>query len=583
MSSTGSKFMVNIEDCLEGWVGIKGGVVLGVVKSLLGENPGGAIGVVGEESRVDFGIVMIKVLLEIRDEDAMEKMVIYRWIHAHSKTIGRGKGFIVWSRQSILYLGSIFLRVHGNQSEYEFLKYTPRKRIITARDVRQMRIDDFRHVFQLPQANDNNNDEFVVAPSLLLSMRTWNADSRLDDNGGDEAYKALPAICLCVGHRYPETPIPIAAEVDIKNLDEATKLSIATARSLEDLESQQNVEQVKEDEFMHDNFNNQEDPGTRIEPESHKEIREVMENSDVVNINDGDEEEESVEDALIRRKTHIAPLSSDKETLQELTAFDATPSSSTPTTSTLKFKQDCFKHYKSEAIPPLVDKRVNYIAKKKQKTRAEIAALVVEAVKKERDNLRAEFSIQVTNDVASDDPLHVESFLQNYMSNHDLQFERPNPLIASCRNPIVHIRDHDDHDDDDTRPERESSVKRQRTSKYEANLVGESLSAQAMEELNPSGRSDSKEVASVYQSCQRDPKAAPITLLNQDLFYLKYGNSGPKKRKEKQRENPDDVYSESKIVEVIRTSYDLGHEHKYITEIVVRRAYGKFGALSESY
>ncbi|GKG33895.1 hypothetical protein Tco_0434054 [Tanacetum coccineum] len=81
MSSTGSMFMVNGEDCLEGWVGagggeVKGGgVVLGVVKSSLGEKPGGAIGVVGGESRVDFSIVMIKVLLEIEDEDAMENMV----------------------------------------------------------------------------------------------------------------------------------------------------------------------------------------------------------------------------------------------------------------------------------------------------------------------------------------------------------------------------------------------------------------------------------------------------------------------------------------------------------------------------
>ncbi|GJW83236.1 hypothetical protein Tco_0156381 [Tanacetum coccineum] len=38
-----------------------------------------------------------------------------------------------------------------------------------------------------------------------------------------------------------------------------------------------------------------------------------------------------------------------------------------------------------------------------------------------------------------------------------------------------------------------------------------------------------KKPAPVYHSCQRNPKAPPVTLLNQDLFYLKYGNSGPKK------------------------------------------------------
>ncbi|GJW45071.1 hypothetical protein Tco_0073870 [Tanacetum coccineum] len=57
--------------------------------------------------------------------------------------------------------------------------------------------------------------------------------------------------------------------------------------------------------------------------------------------------------------------------------------------------------------------------------------------------------------------------------------------------------------------------------------------------------------ARVYQSFERYLKAPPMTMLNQDLFYMK-------------------------------TLYDLGHEHKYITEIVVRRADGKFGAISKS-
>ncbi|GKG27553.1 hypothetical protein Tco_0405880, partial [Tanacetum coccineum] len=65
---------------------------------------------------------------------------------------------------------------------------------------------------------------------------------------------------------------------------------IATQRSLDDLEAQQNVEKVQEhivdeeieqlvegtenvnvDEFMEDIFNDQEEPDTRIEPESDKE------------------------------------------------------------------------------------------------------------------------------------------------------------------------------------------------------------------------------------------------------------------------------------------------------------------------
>ncbi|GJY13362.1 hypothetical protein Tco_0382671 [Tanacetum coccineum] len=70
----------------------------------------------------------------------------------------------------------------------------------------------------------------------------------------------------------------------------------------------------------------------------------------------------------------------------------------------------------------------------------------------------------------------------------------------------------------------------------------------------------SKKKALVVHSCQRDLKAPPMTLLNQDLFYLKH---------------------ESKIVEIIRTTYELGHEHKFIIKIIVRRANGKIDLFTE--
>ncbi|GKC08060.1 hypothetical protein Tco_0999670 [Tanacetum coccineum] len=115
-----------------------------------------------------------------------------------------------------------------------------------------------------------------------------------------------------------------------------------------------------------------------------------------------------------------------------------------------------------------------------------------------------------------------------------------------------------------------------------------------------------------------------MTLLNQDLFYLKYGNSRQKKytlslhkfsavpfpdndveertsrwvnkhikkfnlnarfsvehwkniwakqfhimRQKEQRENPERLYSYSKIIKVIRTSYELGHEQMFITKIIL--------------
>nr|GEZ05912.1 hypothetical protein [Tanacetum cinerariifolium] len=80
-------------------------------------------------------------------------------------------------------------------------------------------------------------------------------------------------------------------------------------------------------------------------------------------------------------------------------------------------------------------------------------------------------------------------------------------------------------------------------------------------------------------SCQRDPEAPALSLINQDLLYLKKGNSGPEKivlslhKKQKEPGKPKEViYSNSKIVQVIKTYWELGHEHKFITKIIERRA-----------
>ncbi|GKC10772.1 hypothetical protein Tco_1007554, partial [Tanacetum coccineum] len=193
----------------------------------------------------------------------------------------------------------------------------------------------------------------------------------------------------------PETPIPTAAEIDVTNLDETIQMSIATQRSIKDYEAQQNVAKVKEhivdeeldqllegtenvnvDTFMDDVLNSQEYPGTRIDPKSDKENLEAKKDVDMVIINDGEEEESAGDEFELRRRekgkgieetkdtpppirslrTHIYPLSADKETLQELIVItqdapssadkeklqelmvtDSTPSSSSPKPKTGRF------------------------------------------------------------------------------------------------------------------------------------------------------------------------------------------------------------------------------------------------------
>ncbi|GJS63894.1 hypothetical protein Tco_0678458 [Tanacetum coccineum] len=133
-----------------------------------------------------------------------------------------------------------------------------------------------------------------------------------------------------------------------------------------------------------------------------------------------------------------------------------------------------------------------------------------------------------------------------------------------------------------------------------------------------------------------NPEAPALSLINQDLLYLKKGNSGPKKivlslhkfpaivfddddikertsrwvnkyinkfnpyarygvenwknphakifyiRRQKEPGRPkEEIYSNSKIVQVIKTFWELGHEHKFITKIVARRANGCIVSITE--
>ncbi|GJT03758.1 hypothetical protein Tco_0838220 [Tanacetum coccineum] len=118
-----------------------------------------------------------------------------------------------------------------------------------------------------------------------------------------------------------------------------------------------------------------------------------------------------------------------------------------------------------------------------------------------------------------------------------------------------------------------------------------------------------RKITPLVQSCQRDPEAPALSLINQDLLYLKKGNSGPKnivlslhkfpaivfndddieertsrwvnKRQKEPGRPKEEIYSNSKIVQVIKTFWELGHEHKFITEIVARRANGCIVSITE--
>nr|GEV90760.1 hypothetical protein [Tanacetum cinerariifolium] len=89
-------------------------------------------------------------------------------------------------------------------------------------------------------------------------------------------------------HRPPNPVAHQVADIDVTNLDEATQMSLNTARSIDDFEISKlsrklmrnwleiekivkRNDDVDENQFVDEILNRQEDPNTRIEPGSHKE------------------------------------------------------------------------------------------------------------------------------------------------------------------------------------------------------------------------------------------------------------------------------------------------------------------------
>ncbi|GJZ48101.1 hypothetical protein Tco_0601933 [Tanacetum coccineum] len=198
----------------------------------------------------------------------------------------------------------------------------------------------------------------------------------------------------------------------------------------------------------------------------------------------------------------------------------------------------------------------------RQKTKEEMERMIAKAILQERGNIQAEISSQIQKAIDNQIPSQVDASVRSYMSGHilhvhpaqtqtlsvpeqqyqlylsmkdnpqlqqqdiaiwlalQMKFENLQVQQTTCRPSAVRPRDQDDPHDD-AHPEGENSAKRQKTSEY----------------FNP---------------------------LNAKIFYIwKQKESGKPK---------EEVYSNSKIIQVIKTYWELGHEHKFVTEIVARRA-----------
>ncbi|GKB13152.1 hypothetical protein Tco_0847075, partial [Tanacetum coccineum] len=275
-------------------------------------------------------------------------------------------------------------------------------------------------------------------------------------------------------------------------------------------------------------------------------------------------------------RIHTDLVSSDTEKLQELTVTDITPTPSSSSLNTklsttnrllslFKAKPARFKCYKS--FFQELQGRYGYLF----------------------EHLRAKFLSKKSFDTLADhlQEVMVES-LPTMVDKHikeQVKKQVPEQVPQTSRTSVVRPRDQDDPHDD-AHPERENSAKWQKTFEYETHVTGESsgqelltkqVSQDIIEEVSLTiNEAELKKIADemlrqrctsgdehqyhidqiknflksaivwesrkeilasphpqkttpLVQSCQRDPEAPALSLINQDLLYLKKGSSGPKK------------------------------------------------------
>nr|GEW33451.1 hypothetical protein [Tanacetum cinerariifolium] len=378
-------------------------------------------------------------------------------------------------------------------------------------------LDDFRTIFYLPQATDNNHDSFVpplsfydmipfyknhlgftmelktpssfkttgllqlaaIGRNLLFSSsfnifdcvskihedhhweiqkQSWNEDSRLDDFRRDEASEALLNVCGEI-HTCSPTPLLIVNKAYELILHDTLQVSLAKHKSRQEQEARENMAPVEKHLAS-------------------EEIEKMVEGQEHV-----------VDDSSIPRNdehnildTRLEPRS-DKESPEHLHEAMA---DSLPTMVDKHIKEQVEKQ-----VPEQVRNQVPvYVSEglilERQKTKEEMKKMIAKAILQERGNIQGEKSAKWQK----------ISEYETYVS-------------------------------------RESSSGHDNEQEQGPSTSGNQEQADDYDFWTDSYASDDDEIPAkqVLQDImeERDPEAPTLSLINQDLLYLKKENSGPEK------------------------------------------------------
>ncbi|GKB19444.1 hypothetical protein Tco_0853367 [Tanacetum coccineum] len=215
--------------------------------------------------------------------------------------------------------------------------------------------------------------------------------------------------------------------------------------------------------------------------------------------------------------------------------------------------------------------------------------MIADAIQQERENLRSEISSQINDAISNHIPSQVDSSVRNYMSGHIFHVHptqaTPTSIQEQQQQLYLTMRDNPQLQQDDLsiwialkykferlhvattplqRGRRRMSMKPLCLENHPLDFESEQdddeiLAGKVSQELVD-------EMSHSVDEAKYNPHAK--------IFYIK---------KQKEPRKPKEVvYSNSKIVQIIKTYWELGHEHKFITEIVVRRANGSIVSITES-
>ncbi|GJR36163.1 retrovirus-related pol polyprotein from transposon TNT 1-94 [Tanacetum coccineum] len=502
-----------------------------------------------------------------------------------------------------------FIKEHVEKSSGILLK---RRRIsietqvlVADRKELTLTLDDFRTIFHLPQANDNNHASFVPPPSFSDMVPFYKQVLGFTMNSKDYAYHNLQDDDIMknifiqknknkVGMRIPAwmitdemMPPPLGVIIrDVCRTEEINKL----------VEDPGNV-----DDSLPPRHDDTSIPDTRRRVKG-KNVEE----------------------------TRISPIPSPTRSPRNLSTLVHA--------RTQVILADILYDVMMERLPSLVKEKVTEKVKKEVPAQVRDQAQISSQIQNAIDNalpslVDASISMLICRHI-----LHVHRHKLNHplfqykQHNYTLllkgrslftttntpiwlalqmKFEKIHVPQTACRYSVVRTRDQDDPHDD-AHPEGENSAKRQKTSEYKAYVSGESSSGQVnVEEPGPStlvtqdiieeisltiDEAKLKKMADemLRQRCTSGDEhqyhidqmknflQSDIVLRRSFCHFINFQqlssmmmilkNRLPDRTQKEPGRPKEEIYSNSKIVQVIKTYWKLGHEHKFITEIVARRA-----------